>query len=219
MLGWFCDGQDGRRKAVNVSHTWLTPTDLFAHYSPFLPFLEYLAPHLLLTCFIWVYRCEAFSPRSGTHSWSSHFLTPLLTNCMCSQQDEGQESLEEELDVLVLDDEGDQMSYPPMVCPPATPKPSSLRMEVPLCQHFANHADLISLSHMGFGGAASVIIILRVWDMPPGDLILHYVLLSFLQICPTVFWFLLIPNPINISFSFFLTAEDLAPLSPLHLGL
>ncbi|XP_022447634.1 catenin delta-1 isoform X2 [Delphinapterus leucas] len=33
--------------------------------------------------------------------------TPLM-------QDEGQESLEEEVDVLVLDDEGDQMSYPPM---------------------------------------------------------------------------------------------------------
>lgn len=29
-------------------------------------------------------------------------------------QDEGQESLEEELDVLVLDDEGNQVSYPPM---------------------------------------------------------------------------------------------------------
>lgn len=41
---------------------------------------------------------------------------------MCSQQDEGQESLEEELDVLVLDDEGDQVSNPSMVCPPATPK-------------------------------------------------------------------------------------------------
>ncbi|XP_014683304.1 catenin delta-1 isoform X5 [Equus asinus] len=33
--------------------------------------------------------------------------TPLM-------QDEGQDSLEEELDVLVLDDEGDQVSYPPM---------------------------------------------------------------------------------------------------------
>ncbi|XP_058382817.1 catenin delta-1 isoform X4 [Diceros bicornis minor] len=33
--------------------------------------------------------------------------TPLM-------QDEGQESLEEELDMLVLDDEGDQVSYPPM---------------------------------------------------------------------------------------------------------
>ncbi|KAL2806049.1 catenin delta-1 isoform 1B [Daubentonia madagascariensis] len=33
--------------------------------------------------------------------------TPLM-------QDEGQESLEEELDVLVLDDEGDQVSYPPV---------------------------------------------------------------------------------------------------------
>uniref|UniRef100_A0A8C5KA24 Catenin delta 1 n=1 Tax=Jaculus jaculus TaxID=51337 RepID=A0A8C5KA24_JACJA len=33
--------------------------------------------------------------------------TPLM-------QDEGQESLEEELDVLVLDDEGDQVAYPPM---------------------------------------------------------------------------------------------------------
>ncbi|XP_029062985.1 catenin delta-1 isoform X8 [Monodon monoceros] len=33
--------------------------------------------------------------------------TPLM-------QDEGQESLEEEVDVLVLDDEGDQVSYPPM---------------------------------------------------------------------------------------------------------
>uniref|UniRef100_A0A8I3P8T7 Catenin delta 1 n=1 Tax=Canis lupus familiaris TaxID=9615 RepID=A0A8I3P8T7_CANLF len=41
--------------------------------------------------------------------------TPLM-------QDEGQESLEEELDVLVLDDEGDQVSNPSMVCPPATPK-------------------------------------------------------------------------------------------------
>ncbi|XP_054419657.1 catenin delta-1 isoform X2 [Pteronotus mesoamericanus] len=41
--------------------------------------------------------------------------TPLM-------QDEGQESLQEELDVLVLDNEGDQVSYPPMVCPPATPK-------------------------------------------------------------------------------------------------
>ena len=36
---------------------------------------------------------------------------------MCSQQDEGQESLEEELDVLFLDDEGEPMSCPPMVCP------------------------------------------------------------------------------------------------------
>lgn len=36
--------------------------------------------------------------------------------------DEGQESLEEELDMLVLDEEGDQVSYSPMVCPPATPK-------------------------------------------------------------------------------------------------
>lgn len=41
---------------------------------------------------------------------------------MCSQQDEGQEPLEEELDVLFVDDEGYPMSYPPMVCPLATPK-------------------------------------------------------------------------------------------------
>ncbi|XP_063480328.1 catenin delta-1 isoform X15 [Symphalangus syndactylus] len=41
--------------------------------------------------------------------------TPLM-------QDEGQESLEEELDVLVLDDEGGQVSYPSMVCPSVTPK-------------------------------------------------------------------------------------------------
>lgn len=61
---------------------------------------------------------------------------------MCSQQDEGQESLEEELDVLVLDDEGNQVSYPPMVCPPVTPK-MVLRKEVPMCLFFANHADLI----------------------------------------------------------------------------
>lgn len=69
-------------------------------------------------------------------------LALLLTNCMCSQQDEGQESLEEELDVLVLDDEGNQVSYPPMVCPPVTPK-MVLRKEVPMCLLFANHADLI----------------------------------------------------------------------------
>ena len=61
---------------------------------------------------------------------------------MCSQQDEGQESLEEELDELVLDDEGNQVSYPPMVCPPVTPK-IILRKEVPVCLLFANHADLI----------------------------------------------------------------------------
>lgn len=41
---------------------------------------------------------------------------------MCSQQDEGQESLEEELDELVLDDKGDQVSYPTMVCPPVIPE-------------------------------------------------------------------------------------------------
>ncbi|XP_010606602.1 catenin delta-1 isoform X4 [Fukomys damarensis] len=46
--------------------------------------------------------------------------TPLMlfavhTNpCMCSRQDEGQESLQEELDVLVLDDEGAPVSYPSM---------------------------------------------------------------------------------------------------------
>nr|XP_027799971.1 catenin delta-1 isoform X2 [Marmota flaviventris] len=41
--------------------------------------------------------------------------TPLM-------QDEGQESLEEELDELVLDDKGDQVSYPTMVRPPVIPK-------------------------------------------------------------------------------------------------
>nr|XP_021586301.1 catenin delta-1 isoform X3 [Ictidomys tridecemlineatus] len=41
--------------------------------------------------------------------------TPLM-------QDEGQESLEEELDELVLDDKGDQVSYPTMVCPLVIPK-------------------------------------------------------------------------------------------------
>ncbi|KAM4848523.1 catenin delta-1 isoform X6 [Urocitellus parryii] len=58
--------------------------------------------------------------------------TPLM-------QDEGQESLEEELDELVLDDKGDQVSYPTMVCPPRL----SLRKEVPVCQQFANLADVI----------------------------------------------------------------------------
>lgn len=66
----------------------------------------------------------------------------LLTNCMCSQQDEGQESLEEELDVLVLDDEGDRVSYSPMVCPPVTPK-MVLKKEASVCPLFANHVDLI----------------------------------------------------------------------------
>lgn len=66
----------------------------------------------------------------------------LLTNCMCSQQDEGQESLEEELDVLVLDDEGHQVSYSPMVCPPVTPKMVP-RKATPVCPVFANHTDLV----------------------------------------------------------------------------
>lgn len=61
---------------------------------------------------------------------------------MCSQQDEGQESLEEELDVLVLDEEGDQVSLPPMVCSLATPKIIA-EEGGPVCQWFANHADLI----------------------------------------------------------------------------
>ena len=76
-------------------------------------------------------------PGSGTHSWGSCFLTHLLTNRMCSQQDEGQEPLEEELDVLFVDDEGYPMSYPPMVCPLATPKiiPEGWRPCVPAdCQ-------------------------------------------------------------------------------------
>lgn len=61
---------------------------------------------------------------------------------MCSQQDEGQESLEEEMDVLVLDEEGNQVSYPPMVCPSVTPK--TITEEGGLCvQQSANHADLI----------------------------------------------------------------------------
>lgn len=81
---------------------------------------------------------------------------------MCSQQDEGQESLEEELDVLVLDDEGDQVSYPSMVCPPATRK-IILRKEAPVCWQFANHADLIRPETLvsatwSLGGAASVIV-------------------------------------------------------------
>nr|XP_035932423.1 catenin delta-1 isoform X2 [Halichoerus grypus] len=81
--------------------------------------------------------------------------TPLM-------QDEGQESLEEELDVLVLDDEGDQVSNPSMVCPPATPK-IVLRKEAPVCQQFANHADLIRPETLvsatwSLGGAASVIV-------------------------------------------------------------
>ncbi|KAK7822322.1 hypothetical protein U0070_014421 [Myodes glareolus] len=50
-------------------------------------------------------------------------------------QDEGQESLEEELDVLVLDDEGDQVSYSPMVCPPVTPK-MVLKKEASVCLLF-----------------------------------------------------------------------------------
>ncbi|XP_057173555.1 catenin delta-1 isoform X3 [Ursus arctos] len=81
--------------------------------------------------------------------------TPLM-------QDEGQESLEEELDVLVLDDEGDQVSNPSMVCPPATPK-IVLRKEAPVCQQFANHADLIRPETLvsaiwSLGGAASLIV-------------------------------------------------------------
>lgn len=38
------------------------------------------------------------------------------------------------------------------------PPRSSLRKEVSVCQQFANHADLISLSHTGLRGAASVIV-------------------------------------------------------------
>lgn len=76
---------------------------------------------------------------------------------MCSQQDEGQESLEEE-----LDDEGDQVSNPSMVCPPATPK---IVLEeggpyVPaVCQSsWSSRARDPSLSRLALGGAASVII-------------------------------------------------------------
>lgn len=61
---------------------------------------------------------------------------------MCSQQDEGQESLEEEMDVLVLDEEGDQVSYPPMVCPPVTPT-TIMEEGGPCVQQSANHANLI----------------------------------------------------------------------------
>lgn len=74
---------------------------------------------------------------------------------MCSQPDEGQESLEEELDMLVLDEEGDQVSYSPMVCLPATPK---IIIEeggpcVPaVCQsRLSDQARDTSLSHMVLG--------------------------------------------------------------------
>lgn len=61
---------------------------------------------------------------------------------MCSQQDEGQESLEDELDVLVLDEEGDQVSYPPMVCRPVPHKIITAEGG-PCVQQSANHTDLI----------------------------------------------------------------------------
>lgn len=80
----------------------------------------------------------------GTHTHTGFLSVFILTNCMCSQQDEGQESLEEELDVLVLDDEGDQVSYPPMVCPLVTPR-LSLRKEAPVCRQLASCAPLIRL--------------------------------------------------------------------------
>lgn len=82
---------------------------------------------------------------------------------MCSQQDEGQESLEEELDVLVLDDEGDQVSYSPMVGPPVIPK-MVLKKEASVCLPFP-----IMLTFKG-------------WDAA-GDLVLCRLLLSCLQIC------------------------------------
>ncbi|XP_029811904.1 catenin delta-1 isoform X4 [Suricata suricatta] len=76
--------------------------------------------------------------------------------------DEGQESLEEELDVLVLDDEGDQVSNPSMVCPPATPK-VVLEERGPcvsaVCQSSrSDWARDPCLSPLELGGAASVII-------------------------------------------------------------
>ncbi|XP_058926425.1 catenin delta-1 isoform X8 [Kogia breviceps] len=76
--------------------------------------------------------------------------TPLL-------QDEGQESLEEEVDVLVLDDEGDRMSYRPHGMSFSHPRDHP-RGRRSLCQQFANRADLIRLSHTGLGGAASMIV-------------------------------------------------------------
>ncbi|XP_023612333.1 catenin delta-1 isoform X2 [Myotis lucifugus] len=80
--------------------------------------------------------------------------TPLM-------QDEGQESLEEELDVLVLDEEGDQVSLPPVVCSLATPKIIA-EEGGPVCQRFANHADLIRpetlVSAMWCLGCFSVIV-------------------------------------------------------------
>lgn len=122
--------QDG--KTINVLLTWLTLTSLFIYVTLFLflPVFSWnLAPLLLLPCF--EFTDLGIIPRSSTYSHSFYFLIPILTNCMCSQQDEGQESLEEELDVLVLDEEGDQVSLPPMVCSLATPR-SSLRKEA-LC--------------------------------------------------------------------------------------
>lgn len=107
-----------------------------------------------------LYKCWDFP--SIWHTLRDSYLGLLLTNCMCSQQDEGQESLEEELDVLVLDDEGNQVSYSPVVCPPVTPK-MVLRKEVPLCQScWSDRAWDTCLSHM-------VPRVLLLWSCPlPG---------------------------------------------------
>lgn len=126
MLGFrgplFCSGQNGGSMSVKVLLIWLTLTDLFSNitFFLFLPVYECFALLLLLYLVLFEFTNFQSFPRSGTHM---RFLSLLiLTNCMCSQQDEGQDSLEEELDVLVLDDEGGQVSYPSMVCPSVTPK-------------------------------------------------------------------------------------------------
>lgn len=108
----------------------LTLTNLFCHTLPCsLTYLEGSHPSIFSSV------CLQTWGFPNWHTVRVLILALLLTNCMCSQQDEGQESLEEELDVLVLDDEGDQVSYSPMVCPPVTPK-MVLKKEASVCLLF-----------------------------------------------------------------------------------
>lgn len=117
ILWWSRWGKEGYKRVTYTNAMWSILTSLSSCPCLFSNVVSFTYYYLVL----FEFTSFGIFPGSGTHSWGSYFLTLILTNCMCSQPDEGQDSLEEELDVLVLDDEGDQVSYPPMVCPPATP--------------------------------------------------------------------------------------------------
>lgn len=103
---------------MNVLRVRLTPADFPSQHSLSLPDFSGLSCRSLTTAASSCLTSQMWGFSLGLHSFV-RFLFPCspTDTWHVSQQDEGQESLQEELDVLFVDDEGEPVSCPAMVCP------------------------------------------------------------------------------------------------------